>query len=246
MERSDHPAKKFFPFLQGRPGNGTKVDSSPPTPKWIAERQRDMVDYQLRCRGIVNERVLEAMRQVPRHEFVPPELMREAYEDHPLPIGQGQTISQPYMVASMIEALELKGTERVLEVGTGSGYQAAVLARLATRVYTMEFDPHLAAAAQERLARMGLADSVVVICGDGSLGYPPAAPYDGIIVAAAAPEVPEGFLEQLAEGGRLVIPVGGRDTQELRQIRKIAGQPVSRVLGYCRFVPLRGAQGWKE
>ncbi|MBI3896630.1 MAG: protein-L-isoaspartate(D-aspartate) O-methyltransferase [Acidobacteria bacterium] len=246
MEPPDNSTKDFLSFLRGKRRNGRGRNSFTPTHEWIAEQQRNMVEYQLRCRGIVNERVLEAMRQVPRHEFVPPEQMKDAYEDRPLPIGQGQTISQPYMVAAMVEALELKGTERVLEVGTGSGYQAAVLARLAAQVYTIEFDPVLAAAAQERLAHMGLANSVVVVCGDGSLGYALGAHYDGIIVAAAAPEVPEPYLEQLVEGGRLVIPVGSLETQELRQIRKVASQPVSRFLGYCRFVPLRGERGWKS
>ena len=246
MESSDNPPKKFFSFWRGERRNGTEVDSLSPASDWAAGRRLAMVEQQLRSRGLKDERVLQAMSQVPRHEFVPLDRRKEAYEDHPLPIGQGQTISQPYMVASMVEALELKGTERVLEVGTGSGYQAAVLARLAARVYTMECDPTLARAAQERFADMGLADSIVVIGGDGSLGYSPAAPYDGIIVAAAAPEVPDCYLEQLVEGGRLVIPVGSRDCQELRQIRKCEGQAVSRALGYCRFVPLRGERGWGE
>ena len=246
MESPDNPAKKFFSRWRSGRHNGTGVDSLSPASDWAAARRLAMVEQQLRSRGIKDERVLEAMSQVPRHEFVPPEQREEAYEDHPLPIGGGQTISQPYMVATMVEALELKGTERVLEVGTGSGYQAAVLALLAARVYTMEFDPTLARAVEERFADMGLADSIVVICGDGSLGYPPAAPYDGIIVAAAAPDVPENYLEQLVEGGRLVIPVGNLDSQELRQIRKCEGQAVSRGLGYCRFVPLRGERGWKD
>ena len=214
------------------------------TPEWAAEKRQVMVEHQLRRRGIRDELVLEAMNQVPRHEFVSPEFAPQAYEDHPLPIGQGQTISQPYMVAAMVEALELKGSERVLEVGTGSGYQAAVLARLAARVYTIECNPVLACQAEERLRGMGLAESVVVICGDGSQGYPPTAPYDGILVAAAAPEVPDCYWEQLVEGGRLVIPAGSLDCQELRQIRKCAGQAMTRMLGYCRFVPLVGSQGW--
>ena len=204
-----------------------------------------MVEDQLRRRGIRDERVLEAMSLVPRHEFVPAVLIAEAYEDNALPIGQGQTISQPYMVAAMTEALELKGTERVLEVGTGSGYQAAVLARLAAHVFTMESEPQLFRSAQERLTRLGLANTITVLFGDGSLGYPPAAPFDGIIVAAAAPKVPSCYLEQLVEGGRLVIPVGSRETQELQRIRKVRGMAQSQVLGYCRFVPLTGTQGWR-
>ena len=224
-------------------GNGSGAPAF--TPDWAAKRRKEMVAQQLRRRGIRDERVLLAMSEIPRHEFVPPEQGEHAYEDHPLSIGQGQTISQPYMVAAMVEALALDGSEKVLEVGTGSGYQAAILARLASRVLTIECNPLLASSARERLAQMGLADRIAVIVGDGSLGYPPEAPYNGIIVAAAAPEVPRCLLEQLAEGGRLVIPVGDLDCQELLQIRKVGGQPVSRGLGYCRFVPLVGQQGWK-
>jgi len=205
-----------------------------------------MVAEQLRRRGIRDERVLGAMSVVPRHEYIPSEHWEEAYEDHAIPIGQGQTISQPYMVAAMTEALELKGTERVLEVGSGSGYQAAVLALLAAHVYTIESDPELFRLAQERLTRLGLVSSITLLLGDGSLGYPPAAPYDAILVAAAAPQVPHCYLEQLLEGGRLVIPVGSRETQELRKIRKCEGKAVSQVLGHCRFVPLTGSQGWKS
>jgi protein-L-isoaspartate(D-aspartate) O-methyltransferase len=217
-----------------------------PTTEWLAEQQKLMVEGQLRHRGIRDERVLQAMAQAPRHEFVSWEHRRQAYEDHPVAIGQGQTISQPYIVASMLEALELKETERALEVGTGSGYQAALLARLAAHVYTIEYDPLLAGSAEQRLREMGLADSVTVVCGDGSLGYPPAAPYDGIVVAAAAPEIPRSYLDQLVDGGRLVIPVGSLECQELRQVRKFGNQTVSRMLGYCRFVPLRGKYGWEE
>lgn len=205
-----------------------------------------MVKVQLRKRGIQDERVLAAMSRIPRHEFVPQELLREAYEDHPLPIGGGQTISQPYIVAAMVESLSLRGTERVLEVGTGSGYQAAVLARLAARVCTIECAPTLARTAQDRLDRLGLGDNVEVIEGDGSGGYVPAAPYDAILVAAAAPDMPMQFVEQLVEGGRLAIPVGGRESQELRLIRKVSGSPAISNLGYCRFVPLLGAYGWEK
>lgn len=246
MKFGDKSARGFFPFRSGRHPQDDGGGRFTLTPEWAAEKRQAMVEHQLRRRGIREERVLEAMNQVPRHEFVSPEFAPQAYEDHPLPIGQGQTISQPYMVAAMVEALELQGHERVLEVGTGSGYQAAVLARLAARVYTIECNAVLACQAEERLRGMGLAESVVVICGDGSLGYPPTAPYDAILVAAAAPEVPDCFGEQLVEGGRLVIPVGNLDCQELRQIRKGAGQAVSRGLGYCRFVPLTGRHGWKE
>jgi protein-L-isoaspartate(D-aspartate) O-methyltransferase len=185
------------------------------------------------------------MLELPRHEFVSPEMREHAYEDHPLSIGQGQTISQPYMVAAMLEALVLEGSEKVLEVGTGSGYQAALLARLASRVVTVEVDPLLASFAKERLAGMGLSERVAVIVGDGSLGYPPEAPFDGIIVAAAAPEFPHRLWEQLAEGGRLVVPVGDLDCQELLQVQKVNGEQRSRGLGHCRFVPLVGRHGWK-
>lgn len=219
-----------------------------PTQTELSAQRTQMVEWQLRRRDIRNPRVLDAFREVPREEFVPPQHAGEAYEDQPLPIGAGQTISQPYMVAAMTEALELRGTERVLEVGTGSGYQAAILARLAARVYTIEREPVLFQSAVERLDRLGVTNdsAVVLLHGDGSEGYPPAAPYDGILVAAAAPRVPDCFLEQLVEGGRLVIPVGSLEHQEFRQVRKCQGKPVSRVLGHCRFVPLKGRHGWEN
>jgi len=245
MDREDKSGRRMFPSLP-RGGNGSRRDSVAVLREWAEEQRRAMVETQLRRRGIRDERVLEAMGEVPRHEFVPPELLRESYEDHPLPIGGGQTISQPYIVAQMVEALALCGPERVLEVGTGSGYQAAVLARLAARVYTIECEPSLARTARERLNRLGFGDTVEVIEGDGSAGYAPGAPYDGMLVAAAAPDVPMQLIEQLAEGGRLVIPVGERDSQELRLIRKLDGNPVVTKLGYCRFVPLLGAHGWEQ
>ena len=239
---------RFFSSSRPAKSNGGKAASFAPTLEWAAEQRQAMVARQLRRRGIRDERVLQAMGEVPRHEYVPPEHRRIAYEDHPGSIGQGQTISQPYMVAAMTEALELRGTERVLEVGTGSGYQAAILARLAARVYTIEREPVLFQSAVERLDRLGVTNdsAVVLLHGDGSEGYPPAAPYDGILVAAAAPRVPDCFLEQLVEGGRLVIPVGSLEHQEFRQVRKCQGKPVSRVLGHCRFVPLKGRHGWEN
>jgi len=246
MDSKDQSDRGFFSTLVARHGNGGRRGSVAASIAWADAQRRAMVERQLRRRGIRDERVLEAMEKVPRHEFVLPEFISKSYEDHPLPIGGGQTISQPYMVAAMAEALALSGTERVLEVGTGSGYEAAVLARLAAHVYTIECDPALARSAQERLSRMGLANVVDVIEGDGSVGYRPQAPYDGIVVAAAAPDVPARLFEQLVEGGRLVIPVGERDCQELRLIRKIGGSPVVSKLGYCRFVPLLGAHGWEE
>lgn len=206
-----------------------------------------MVTRQLRGRGIRDERVLRAMETVWRHEFVPESHRRLAYADEPLPIGAGQTISQPYMVAAMAEALALRGDEKVLEVGTGSGYAAAVMALLASRVCTIECMAELVAMARENLARSGFSDRVTVIEGDGTLGYPPEAPYQAISVAAGAPEVPASLVDQLDDQeGRLVIPVGSVRDQELRLIRKSQGRVESRVVTYCRFVPLHGAQGWRN
>jgi protein-L-isoaspartate(D-aspartate) O-methyltransferase len=209
----------------------------------FAELRRRMVDEQIRERGIGSPRVLQALLVVPRHLFVPPEEVGAAYADQPLPIGEGQTISQPFMVAAMSDALELAGGERVLEVGTGSGYQAAVLSMLAAEVYTIESHASLALSARERLERLGFSN-VHVHAGDGTLGLPAAAPYDAIVVTAAAPSVPPPLVKQLADGGRLVIPVGRPEHQELLQVRKAGGQTTSRVLHYCRFVPLVGRHGW--
>ena len=209
------------------------------------EQRRSMVEQQIRERDIGSPRLLEALLAVPRHLFVPGEYAAGAYTDQPLPIGEGQTISQPFMVAAMTDALELTGRERVLEVGTGSGYQAAVLSLLAGEVYTVESHASLALAARRRLARLGYTN-VQVHTGDGTLGLPEAAPYDAIVVTAAAPRVPPPLAEQLAEGGRLVIPVGQSDQQELWQVRKTAGETTSRVLHYCRFVPLVGRYGWRH
>ena len=202
-----------------------------------------MVDWQLRRRDIRDPRVLEAFLEVPRHEFALPAYLSEAYEDHPSPIGEGQTISQPYMVAVMTQSLELTGRERVLEVGTGSGYQAAILSRLAGHVYTIERYTSLSERARERLERLGYGN-VTCLVGDGSQGYPPAAPYDGVVVTAAAPQVPSTLIDQLAEGGRLVIPVGHIYSQELVLVRKRGGQVSRKTVNYCRFVPLTGKHGW--
>ena len=204
-----------------------------------------MVEWQLRRRDIRDARVLEAFEQVPRHEFVPEEFLLEAYEDHPLPIGEGQTISQPYMVAVMTQALALVGTEKVLEVGTGSGYQTAILARLAREVYTIEQFAMLSARARERLERLGVMNATCLV-GDGSQGYEPASPYDGIVVTAAAPAVPQALVEQLTESGRLVIPVGEMYSQELVLVWKHNGQFSQRTINYCRFVPLTGKYGWGD
>ena len=210
---------------------------------WTRLREQ-MVENQLRRRGLRNQRVLAAIGKVPRHEFVPAACRPLAYTDEPLPIGAGQTISQPYMVAAMCEALELNGTERVLEVGAGCGYHAAVLAELAAEVISIEREPRLAKLAAANLRRVGY-DRVTVIEGDGSLGYPARAPYQAISVAAGAPDVPGPLLAQLdEENGRLVIPVGSLADQELRLVTKRHGRVSSRVVSYCRFVPLRGAQAW--
>jgi len=210
-----------------------------------AVERRGMIEMQIRKRGVSSPRVLEAMAAVPRHEFVPMKFRNEAYADKPLPIGEGQTISQPYMVAAMTEALELTGAERVLEIGTGSGYQAAVLSLLVSQVFTVESHTPLALTAQERLTNLGYAN-VHVHNGDGSAGFPDAAPYDAILVTAGAPEIPQVFAGQLREGGRLVIPVGRQKTQELMQVRKQNGELKSYALFACQFVPLLGRYGWSR
>jgi protein-L-isoaspartate(D-aspartate) O-methyltransferase len=203
-----------------------------------------MVEQQIRRRGISDERVLQAMQAVPRHEFVPKEWKARAYEDEPLPIGDEQTISQPYIVALMVAALHLKGGERVLEIGTGCGYQAAVLSRLANQVFTIEMRPGLASGAGNRLREHGYSN-VNVYAGDGTLGLPAHAPFDAIIVAAAAPAIPSPLIEQLNEGGLLVAPVGSELQQELVVGAKKNGRLHIERAGNCRFVPLRGVHGWK-
>jgi protein-L-isoaspartate(D-aspartate) O-methyltransferase len=207
-------------------------------------QRREMVALQIRDRGVRSEQVLAAMSAVPRHEFVPANQAPAAYSDYALSIGEGQTISQPYVVAAMTEALSLTGSERVLEVGGGSGYQAAVLSVLAREVIALELLPHLADAARARLAHLGFSN-VRVEQGDGSLGWPAGAPYDAILVAAAAPEIPPPLVAQLAEGGRLVIPVGSVEDQNLIRVVKSGNSVTQQVLFACRFVPLRGRHGWK-
>lgn len=202
-----------------------------------------MVDEQLRGRDIADARVLEAMERVPREAFVPDDLRRRAYDDAALPIGSGQTISQPYMVARILQELGLDGDERALDVGTGSGYQAAVLAQLAKEVHSIERIPELAEQARRNLEAAGI-DNVDVNVGDGSRGLPEHAPYDAIAVAAAAPGFPNALYEQLKVGGRLVVPVGGRRGQRLEVIvRSPEGPAVIRSVP-CRFVPLVGEEGF--
>jgi len=204
-----------------------------------------MVARQIRSRGIISARVLDAMAAVARHEFVPVEVQASAYADEALPIGGGQTISQPFIVAAMSDALQLSGSERVLEIGGGCGYQAAVLSLLARDVVVVELRPSLAGAARERLARLAYAN-VRIEEGDGSLGWPAAAPYDAILVSAAAPAIPPPLIEQLAEGGRLVIPVGDFERQNMLRITQRAGGLAQELLLTCRFVPLLGRHGWPD
>jgi protein-L-isoaspartate(D-aspartate) O-methyltransferase len=205
-----------------------------------------MVEHQLRDRGIRDELVLEAMSIVPRELFVPPSLQSNAYGDDALPIASGQTISQPYMVARMTELLEPRPGKRILEVGTGSGYQAAVLAQLGCVVLSVERHAALADTARDRLEGLGLAASVRIVVGDGSLGRPDDAPFDGIVVTAAAPSIPHQLCDQLIDGGRLVIPVGPRRRQELVLITRRGGEYDRQDCGACVFVPLVGKLGFSE
>jgi len=210
--------------------------------EFLRDRLR-MVARQLRGRGIRDPRVLAAMARVPRHLFVPPVWQREAYADYPLPIGAGQTISQPYIVARMTEALELEGPEKVLEIGTGSGYQTAILAALAREVWTIERVPALSKDAEKRLRRLGYTN-IHFFIGDGTLGLPQEAPFGRIIATGGLPRVPQTLIDQLGDSGIIVAPVGRRDFQRLVKLRKV-GDTVEEVdLDGCRFVPLIGKEGW--
>lgn len=211
--------------------------------EWKIERER-MVDEQIKARGISDSRVIDAMRRVPRHYFVDKAYYHQAYKDYPLPIGHDQTISQPYMVASMTELLELKGSERVLEIGTGSGYQTAILALLADKVYSVERIPELTRSARIMLDKLGFRN-VSITLRDGSLGWSDFAPYDGIIVTAGAPEIPDTLLAQLADKGRLVIPVGDEFSQVLNLVKKHKGRIYRKEYFGCTFVPLIGKKAWK-
>jgi len=216
------------------------------TPIDFEEARERMVAEQLEARGFDDAAVLAVMRRVPRHLFVDPSLQERAYDDTPLPIGERQTISQPYMVALMTEALGVRPGVRVLEVGTGSGYQAAVLAEMGAHVVTLERIPALGNRAREVLAALGYGDRVMVSVGDGTLGAPAAGPYDGIIVTAGAPQIPRPLVEQIAPGGCLVLPMGDDDVQTLVRIRRGAHGLSEEYLGECRFVKLFGSYGWEE
>jgi len=212
-----------------------------------AKQRKKMVDSQIRSRGVGDERVLRAMENIPRHLFVDEGLVDQAYSDSPLPIGEKQTISQPYIVAIMTEALELKGSEKVLELGTGSGYQAAILAELADRVFTIERIAPLAQKARKLLESLNYYN-VVLRVGDGTYGWREESPFDAILVTAGSPSIPRTLVEQLAIGGRLVIPVGGRYSQSLVKLTRLSENPddvKKEDLGGCRFVNLIGEYGWK-
>jgi protein-L-isoaspartate(D-aspartate) O-methyltransferase len=208
-----------------------------------SERLR-MVDYQIAARDVNDERVLSAMREIPRHLFVPEPYRSAAYQDSPLPIGQGQTISQPYIVAKMTELLAVSPEDTVLEIGTGSGYQAAILGKLAREVITLERIPEVAEMAMKNLESLGISNVRVVVT-DGTEGYPKKAPYNAILVTASTPEVPRPLMDQLADGGRLVAPVGSRDLQELVRLVRKGGDFIRESYGGVVFVPLLGKYGWQ-
>jgi len=210
-----------------------------------ADERKIMVEHQIAARGIHDPGVLAAMLEIPRHLFIPPPYDRAAYDDNPLPIGNGQTISQPYIVALMTELLHLKPTDNVLEIGAGSGYQAAIISRLVRKLTTIERIAAIAELARTNLKSLGI-DNVVVFEGDGTTGYPKNAPYKGIIITAATPTVPQPLIDQLADGGTLVAPVGGRDVQDLITIHKQGRSVIQESHGGVRFVPLIGQHGWEN
>ncbi len=204
-----------------------------------------MVEHQIEARGIHNPRVLAVMRDIPRHVFIPHPYDQSAYDDNPLPIGNGQTISQPYIVALMTELLHPETSDNVLEIGAGSGYQAAILSRLVQRLTTIERIPSVTILARNNLKSLGIRN-VEVIEGDGTQGYPPNAPYNGIMVTAATPEIPRTLIDQLTDGGLLVAPVGGRDVQQLVTLEKQGSIMIPQYHGWVRFVPLIGKHGWEN
>jgi protein-L-isoaspartate(D-aspartate) O-methyltransferase len=209
------------------------------------EERRRMVERQIEARGVRDPRVLTAMREIPRHMFIPPPFDRAAYDDCPLPIGNGQTISQPYIVALMTALIRPAAQDNVLEIGAGSGYQAAILAALVRKVTTVERIPAVADLARQNMAALKVGNTEIIV-GDGTLGYPKNAPYDGIIITAATPRVPAPLIGQMAESGRLVAPVGGRDIQELVVLEKFGGRVSESLHGGVRFVPLIGEHGWED
>ena len=215
--------------------------ASPVTPQFTAARRR-LID-ELRDKGIKDMAVLRALDLTPRHQFVPSGVRHRAYEDVPLPIGSGQTISQPWVHAIYLQTLALKGDEKVLEIGTGSGYQTVLLAHLCRHVYSIERIRALIETARDAITECGVRN-VSLMVGDGTLGWPENAPYDAILVSAGSPEVPKPLLEQLAEGGRLMVPVGGREDQRLMEITRRGAQFEHRELSAVRFVPLVGEHGW--
>jgi protein-L-isoaspartate(D-aspartate) O-methyltransferase len=232
----------ILPLVSAQCTDGKRVSDSSPEGDFKVMREK-MVETQIKARGVKDPRVLSALLKVERHRFVPEKYVDSAYSDQPLPIGEGQTISQPYIVALMTELLELKGNEKVLEVGTGSGYQAAILAELAKEVYTIEIIEPLASMAKKRLLELGY-QNVVVKAGDGYLGWPEAAPFDAIIVTAAPDHIPKPLIEQLKEGGRIVVPVGTY-TQELKKIIKRSGKIETIDVIPVLFVPMTG-EGMKQ
>jgi protein-L-isoaspartate(D-aspartate) O-methyltransferase len=206
--------------------------------------RRRMVETQIAARGVKDERVLAVMREIPRHLFVPASYREAAYNDSPLPIGKGQTISQPYIVAVMTELLMIQPDDRVLEIGSGSGYQAAILGRLARWVITIERIPEVADMAKANLANLGI-NNVRVMTGNGTIGHPDDAPYNAILITAATPSIPQPLIDQMAEGGRLVAPVGSRDLQELVRLTRKEGKTIRELFGGVVFVPLLGEFGWQ-
>lgn len=222
-----------------------RVDSAAAEARQYAHLRDLMVERYLKARGIRDERVLQAMREVPRHMFVPPALAAKAYGDSALPIGQKQTISQPFIVARMIEMLELDGNEKVLEIGTGTGYQASVLSKVAGRVYSIERIPELATKAIELVRRLQFRNVSIKVF-DGTYGWSDQAPFDRIIVAAAAPEVPEPLVQQLARTGKMLIPIGTGGGQRLARVSKVGTRVQIEDCGGVEFVPLIGRFGWKE
>lgn len=211
----------------------------------FARKRHQMVERQIRARGVSDTRLLTAMRDLPRHLFVPEALRAAAYGDHPLPIGSGQTISQPYIVAVMTELLGLEPGDRVLEIGTGSGYQAAILGKLVHEVWSIERLPEIADLARQNLAMVG-AENVHVVAANGTLGLPEHAPFDAIIITAGTPSIPQPLFDQLADGGRLVAPVGGRELQFLVVYTRRGDEIIPRSWGAVCFVPLIGRHGWEE